>query len=414
MSSSIAAPAACSKYVPLARLATGGMAEILLARLGGAWGFEKLVVLKRLLPHLASRQRHVAMLLHEARAAARISHPNVCQVYELGEAAGHYTIVMEYLEGAVLGRVVLALPPRRGEFEIRLLAEVFRQVCDGLHHAHEMQTSDGDLAGLVHRDVSPQNLLLTFDGVAKILDFGIAKSRWSRTRTRAGMIVGKVGYLSPEQVRSETADRRSDVFSLGVVLHEALTGESLFHRDNHLLTCKAVLEGIVPDVRATQPHVPDALAEVVRRALAPRREDRPATAADLREMIVAAVAPMGGPLQPSVIAGWMTAQFGPALRERRQRVAESIATRLKREPAPDSTEVELTTLPAIVHEAAPRLVPLASLRARGRISVDLADRRLRPGQVLAAPAGSGWASAQAVLLRAMPLPAPAVREPTPA
>jgi serine/threonine-protein kinase len=291
-----------SQYVPVARLARGGMAEIVLARLGGASGFEKLVVLKRLLPHLAGQKRHVSMFLHEACVAARISHPNVCQVYELGEAGGHYNIVMEYLEGAAVGQVVLGLPAQRGELDVRLLVEVFRQLCAGLHHAHEARTAEGGPAGLVHRDVSPQNLLVTVDGVAKVLDFGIAKSSWSRTQTRAGVILGKVGYLSPEQVRRERLDRRSDVFSLGVVLHEALTGQSLFHRDTSIETCKAVLACEVPGVREAQPQVPAALEAVVRQALAPRREDRPATAAELAALLVAAIAPIGGPLHTSEVA----------------------------------------------------------------------------------------------------------------
>jgi len=277
------------KYVPLARLATGGMAEILLARLEGARGFEKLVVLKRLLPHLAGEQQHVAMFLDEARTVARISHPNVCQVHELGEQRGRYTIVMEYLEGVTLARVGQVLPDLRGVFELRLIAELFRQACDGLHHAHELRALDGTPVGLVHRDVSPQNLLVTLDGAAKILDFGIAKSSWSTTRTRAGVILGKTAYMTPEQVRGEPLDRRSDLFSLGVVLHELLTGLSLFRRDNDFLTYKAITEQPIEDVRELQPAIPRALAEIVHRTLARAREDRPASARELGERIAAAV-----------------------------------------------------------------------------------------------------------------------------
>jgi serine/threonine protein kinase len=377
-----------SQYIPVARLARGGMAEIVLARLGGTGGFEKLVVLKRLLPHLASKQRLVSMFLHEACVAARISHPNVCQVLELGEAAGHYNIVMEYLEGAIVGQIALALPATRGSFEVRLLAEVFRQLCAGLHHAHDSRTGDGRPAGLVHRDVSPQNLLVTFDGVAKVLDFGIAKSSRSLDQTRAGVALGKAGYMSPEQVRCEPLDRRTDVFSLGVVLHEALTGRLLFHRSTPADTCRAVLAGQVPDVRETQPLVPAALADAVRAALAPRREDRLATAGELGALIAASVAPLGGPLHTAELAAWMAEVFGASIDERRQRVAEALAGQAQREDDPEPTDVELATLPAVARasgepdDAAPT--------SPSRVAPELPALGLYPGRVLFARPVPPW------------------------
>jgi serine/threonine protein kinase len=382
-----------SQYIPVARLARGGMAEIVLARLGGTGGFEKLVVLKRLLPHLASKQRLVSMFLHEACVAARISHPNVCQVLELGEAAGHYNIVMEYLEGAIVGQIALALPATRGSFEVRLLAEVFRQLCAGLHHAHDSRTGDGRPAGLVHRDVSPQNLLVTFDGVAKVLDFGIAKSSRSLDQTRAGVALGKAGYMSPEQVRCEPLDRRTDVFSLGVVLHEALTGRLLFHRSTPADTCRAVLAGEVPDVRETQPLVPAGLADAVRAALSPRREDRLATAGELGALVAASVAPLGGPLHTAELAAWMAEVFGASIDERRQRVAEALAGQAQREDDPEPTDVELATLPAVARasgepdDAAPT--------TPSRVAPELPAIGLYPGRVLFARPVPIWAPAPA-------------------
>jgi hypothetical protein len=364
-----------SQYVPVARLARGGMAEIILARLGGTGGFEKLVVLKRLLPHLAGKQRLVSMFLHEACVAARISHPNVCQVLELGEAAGHYNIVMEYLEGAIVGQIAQALPAVRGAFEVRLLAEVFRQLCAGLHHAHDSLAADGQPAGLVHRDVSPQNLLVTFDGVAKVLDFGIAKSSRSLDQTRAGVALGKASYMSPEQVRCETLDRRTDVFSLGVVLHEALTGRLLFHRETPAETCRAVLAGRIPDVRETQPAVPAALAAAVHRALAPHRNGRLASAAELGALLTSAVAPLGGPLHTAELAAWMTRTFGAAIDERRLRVAEALAGQARRGDDPEPTDVELATLP-----------PVARARREAHAEDDADDDDTPTGDDLALPA----------------------------
>jgi len=371
------------KYAPLARLATGGMAEILLARLEGAQGFEKLVVLKRLLPHLAEEQRHVSMFLDEARTVARISHPNVCEVYELGEEHGRYTIVMEYLEGVTAGRVTSTLPPQKGRFELRLCAELLRQACEGLHHAHELRALDGTQAGLVHRDISPQNLLVTVDGVVKVLDFGIAKTSWSTTRTRVGSVMGKTAYMSPEQVRGWRVDRKSDLFSLGVVMHEMLVGQRLFRRDNDFLTYRAITDADAADVRTYQPDLPAALAEAVRAALARDAEGRPATARELGERIVAAVTPLGGPLRPSEVAEWMTTQFGGELGERRALVVAAVQRRaraVRLAGYDESRTDDLPTVPLDTEIDPPRLQPVVAGAPRPvRLASD--------SDVLDAPAG---------------------------
>jgi len=304
------------KYTLVAKLATGGMAEIFLARLSGAGGFEKLVCIKRILPHHARNQQFVAMFLDEARIAARISHPNVCQVYELGEVRGQYFIAMEYLEGAPLARF-LHRDVGAAPLDARLVAGMAVQACEGLHHAHQLKRTDGSPAGVVHRDVSPQNLFVTADGVLKVLDFGIAKVHDASVRTTTGTVKGKYAYMSPEQLRGEALDRRSDVFALGVVLHELFTGKSLFHRDTDFLIFQAIINEPIRNVCEARPDLPAGVGAAVARALARSREERFPTARALGEAVAQAMAARGGPSAPSAIAEAIEHELAEDLEEQR-------------------------------------------------------------------------------------------------
>ncbi|HEX8113542.1 MAG TPA: serine/threonine-protein kinase, partial [Kofleriaceae bacterium] len=279
------------KYSLVARLATGGMAEIFLARLQGAAGFEKLVCIKRILPHLARDRQFVAMFLDEARIAARITHPNVCQVFELGEIAGSYYLAMEYLEG-----IPLACFRRDDDYgsepDPRLVAGIAVQACEGLHHAHQLRHSDGSVMEVVHRDMSPQNLFVTADGIVKVLDFGIAKIQGATVRTSTGAIKGTYAYMAPEQLRGERVDRRTDVFALGIVMWETLARRTLFKRDTEFLTFQAITAEPIEDICAIRPDVPAALSSVIMTALARDRDERFPTARMLGEAIAAAVQPL--------------------------------------------------------------------------------------------------------------------------
>jgi serine/threonine-protein kinase len=297
------------KFSLVARLATGGMAEIFLARLVGAAGFEKLVCIKRILPHLARDKQFVAMFFDEARIAARISHPNVCQVFELGEIDGSYYIAMEYLEGVPLACF------RRHDYygpapEPRLVAGIAIQACEGLHHAHGLKHSDGSVMEVVHRDVSPQNLFVTADGAVKVLDFGIAKIQGATVRTSTGAIKGTYAYMAPEQLRGERVDRRTDVFALGIVMWETLTRRYLFKRETEFLTFQAITADPIPDVCAIRPDVPTALSSVILTALARNRDERFPTARMLGEAIAAAVSPLSGVAISEEIQRAFPAQLG--------------------------------------------------------------------------------------------------------
>jgi serine/threonine-protein kinase len=341
------APTTLGRYQLLEKIDSGGMGAIYLARLAGAGGFEKLVVLKVLLPELAESERFRAMFLDEARIAARLSHPNICEVYELGEDRGRHFIAMQYLRGVDFTAAMHRPEGTEPEAQVRLIASLIAQAAEGLHHAHQLRDGEGAPLGIVHRDVSPPNLFVTVDGVAKVLDFGIAKARDIESKTRQGEIKGKQSYMSPEQLAGESLDGRSDIFSLGVVLYEGMTGSRLFHRDTDYLVARAILEDPIDDPRQRQPAIAPALAEVAERALARRREDRFASARDLAEALAAAIP--GGPMLPARIGEAIATRFSTELRaqEDSYRRATAVARRLAApEAGPEATiDTEVDTAP---------------------------------------------------------------------
>lgn len=305
------------KYTLIAKLATGGMAEIFLARLLGAAGFEKLVCIKRILPHLAADTTFTSMFLAEASIVAQISHPNVCQVFELGELDGRYYIAMEYLEGmpfAGLRSNHLHPTPT----DPRLVAGLVMQACEGLHHAHNLKRSDGSPLHVVHRDVTTNNLFVTSDGVAKVLDFGIAKCQDAPVKTSTGVVKGTHSYLAPEQLRGQPLDRRVDVFAMGIVTWELLARRSLFKRDTDFLTYEAILLEPIPALTEVRPDTPPALSAVIARALSRKPDQRHPTTRALGEAIGEAVAPLGGALTPAAIARELERAFETTLREQRR------------------------------------------------------------------------------------------------
>jgi serine/threonine-protein kinase len=317
-------------YTLLCKLATGGMGELFVGRRAAAGGFEKLVVIKRLLPHLAEDAHFVAMLLDEARIAARLSHPNVCQVYDLGEAEGHYYITMEHLEG-VPASLLLRRASRAGQrLELGLAAAILRQTAAGLHHAHELCDHEGNSLGLVHRDVSPSNLFVTADGVVKVLDFGVAKSQDALARTHTGALKGKYAYMSPEHVLGEPVDRRSDVWSLGIVLHELITAQRLFWRDSEYKMFQAIIDEPIPPLVERRPGVPARVAAVADRALTRDPRRRFASARDMGEALEAAMNGAGGIWTASRIADYVAEHFDELMRERRDEVQAGMAGALRR------------------------------------------------------------------------------------
>ncbi|MBP6741454.1 MAG: protein kinase [Deltaproteobacteria bacterium] len=265
------------------------MAEIYLARMGGSDGFSKLVVVKRLLSQMSADPEFVQMFLDEARINARLSHSNIVQVLELGEVDGQYFIAMEYVSGLSVAQVGKLATQRLGQVPQNVACGIILQACGGLHHAHETKMADGTEMGIVHRDVSPQNLLLTYEGFVKVVDFGIAKAEGRATQTRAGMVKGKFAYMSPEQCTGGQIDRRTDIFALGIILFELCTSRRLFKRGSTFETYEAIIKCEVPDPSTVNPAISKQVAAVILKSLAAKKEDRYPTAEAMQEALEVAM-----------------------------------------------------------------------------------------------------------------------------
>ena len=262
------------KYLLERQLAIGGMAELFLARQQGPAGFEKQLVIKRILPHFANDEQFIQMFLDEARTAAKLNHPNVVQIFELGEIEGSYYIAMELIRGESLAKVIRRLRQHGMHMPLHLAAKVVASVCAGLDYAHNFAGGDGIALGLVHRDISPDNVLVSFDGAVKMIDFGIAKARDNETKTQAGSVKGKFCYMSPEQVQGKRLDRRSDIFSLGIVLHELTTLEKPFGAEADLMTVSAIVNDAPKSALDLVEGYPAPLWEIIAKALTKNRDQR--------------------------------------------------------------------------------------------------------------------------------------------
>lgn len=330
------------RYRLIADVGRGGMSDVYLAVTEGteaAARFQKLLVIKMLKSELGEDSEFVAMFLNEARLAARLNHPNVVQTIEVGEAGGRYFLAMEYLEGQPLHRVLRNLDARaRLGLDMRL--HILIQALAGLHYAHERRDYDGSPLDIVHRDVSPANLFVTYDGHVKLMDFGIAKARDSNSETRVGVFKGKAAYVAPEQARGEAVDRRADVYSIGVVLWEMLTGRRLWSGLTQLEMLRRVVAGDVLTPRAVDPRIPAELEEICMKALAFRREDRYGTAnelaTDLEHFAQRCFAPVAG----RDIGGVLSVAFT----EDRDRIRDVIENSLSHHPTPDSSLPALNLL----------------------------------------------------------------------
>jgi serine/threonine protein kinase len=270
------------KYQLIRRLATGGMAELFLARAKAIHGFEKLVVLKRILPQHAENDDFIRMFLAEARLAATLHHPNIVQVYDIGGEEGSYFFTMEFVQGVDLRKLVRAARKKNKALPLEHILHVIMGMAAGLNHAHEKVGLDGKMLGIVHRDVSPSNVLVTFEGGVKIVDFGIAKAASAQVATIAGTLKGKIPYMSPEQCRGESVDRRSDIFSIGTLLWELTTGTRLFAGDNEFAVLNRVAKGEVPPPSSIRPDYPPELEAIVMKALQSDPVQRYGTALDLQ------------------------------------------------------------------------------------------------------------------------------------
>lgn len=302
------------------------MAEIFLAVEHGTAGLERTVVVKRILPHLAVHDSFVDMFLNEARLIARLNHPNVVQIYELGEADNGFYIAMEYVAGSSLRDLMRKAALEKTDVPIDVAVSLVLQSLAGAHAAHDLKDPNGAYLGLVHRDISPHNLMVTQDGHVKLLDFGIAKATEAAIdNTRTGALKGKVHYMSPEQCRQEPLDRRSDLFAFGIVLWELVTARRLFKRESELMSMQAIVSGDIWDPRKFRKDLPDPIADVILRALATDKDNRFSTAEEMRRALQQAAEGCGLKVGSDVIAPFVQRLLGEQHKRFENDVAEAIA-----------------------------------------------------------------------------------------
>ncbi|HEX4456908.1 MAG TPA: serine/threonine-protein kinase, partial [Polyangia bacterium] len=305
-----ATPARIGKYEVLRPLAQGGMAELFLARATGLVGIERLVVIKRVRPQLATYQKYIAMFLDEARLAATLQHANIVQTYDFGEDYGGYYIAMEYLHGEDVARLMKHAQVKNVRVPLEHALSIGLGMCAGLHYAHERVALDGQPLYIVHRDISPHNISVTYDGSVKVVDFGIAKAARRLIETRNRTIKGKIPYMSPEQCLGGAIDRRSDVFSVSIVLWELTLGRRLFDPKSPLGLLKAVANADVPRPSSLEPNYPRDLEAILMKGLSLRVEDRYQTAEELQLALEAFAREHKLPVSPVGLARYMRDLFG--------------------------------------------------------------------------------------------------------
>jgi serine/threonine protein kinase/predicted ATPase len=297
------------RYALVRLLAVGGMAEVWLARQRGLEGFEKLVVVKRILPHLAKDPEFVQMFLDEARTAADLRHTNIASVTDVGTEAGAYFIAMEYLHGQDLTHVVQRCKVLGERIPLQDVLQIVCDAAQGLDYAHRKVDRHGEAQQIIHRDVSPQNLLVTYEGATKLLDFGIASASHRTTHTEAGVVKGKYAYMSPEQFDGGLLDARSDLFSLGVVLWELVTLKRLFWKPSDAETLRAVMECRIPDPSSVQADCPPELEQIILRALARNPAQRFSSCAELAQALEALSEKLRLSRSPSRVGAWLRGVF---------------------------------------------------------------------------------------------------------
>ncbi len=314
------------RYELVGELASGGMATVYLSRLTGVGGFQRFVAIKRLHPHLANEKEFVEMFLDEARIAARIHHPNVVPILEVGASPVGYYLVMEYIEGDTLARILARAAQRGKRLPVPIALRIALDMLSGLHAAHELRDDAGEPVNLVHRDVSPQNVLVGIDGIARITDFGVARAASRLTATRVGQLKGKIAYMAPEQAAGEESlDRRADVFAAGIVIWEELAAKRLFKADNEAATLSRVMTEPVPPLSMVVPGLSVQLSNVIMRALERDPNRRFANCAQFGDALEAAATGKEKIATPRELAAYVAEVLGEEVSAQREAVRAWIA-----------------------------------------------------------------------------------------
>ncbi|HEY4186025.1 MAG TPA: serine/threonine-protein kinase [Polyangia bacterium] len=284
MSQPLQPPIQFGKYTLYERIGRGGMADVFKGRIQGPGGFERVFVVKRILPHLSDDPAFINMFVDEAKLSARLNHPNIVQIFELGSVEGEYFISMEYIAGHDLAETMRAIWKKSGAPRVDMVAYVGREMCRALSYAHGLTDDRGQPLGMIHRDVSPSNVMLSYEGAVKLLDFGIAKALGdTQETTKSGTLKGKYAYMAPEQTEGDNVDHRIDIFAAGIVLHEVLTGRRLFKGANDLQTIERVRRCDVRPPSQLNPACPPELDAILLKALSRERDDRYQDASEMAD-----------------------------------------------------------------------------------------------------------------------------------
>ncbi len=345
-------------YELITKLAVGGMAEVFLARERGLAGLERLVVIKRILPHLADDPSFVDMFQREARIIAQVSHPNVVQIYGLGEEDGRYHIALEYIHGTTVRELQILATKASEALPVGVAIGIATQACRGLHAAHELKGFDGRPLGLVHRDVTPHNLMCTMSGDVKLLDFGVAKATNAGSEeTFSGDLKGKFSYMSPEQTLQQHLDRRSDIFAMGIITWEMLTGRRLFKRKSNLEIMQAITNGDVPPPSRYSGGIDQELDDIVARSLAIERGDRFGTSRELLDALRTYASTRDLQVDATTVSTFVSRIAGETLQSRRDKLEQALerVTQGRQGPGGETTGSGLTHPVSYTHLTLPTI-----------------------------------------------------------
>jgi Protein kinase domain/PEGA domain len=337
-------PTKFGKYLLLERIAVGGMAEVFVAKAFGVEGFERLLAIKKILPTMGEDAEFIRMFVDEARIAVQLAHANIVQVLELGKHEESLYIAMEYVSGRDLRQLMERFRKRQEPMPLPQVCLIVAEVCEALDHAHRKRDAQGRPLGIVHRDVSPQNVLVSFEGEVKLIDFGIAKAESRLQKTQSGILKGKFSYMSPEQVKGDAVDGRSDVFACGILLWELVCGEKLFVGESDYAVLEKVRLGAIPPPRSRNPRCPEALERVILKALAIDPARRYQTASGLHDDLMRFTVASGAVFGARHLAAWLRSEFKAEYESEQQRLRAwlAVGAPASREPAVRSE------LPAVI------------------------------------------------------------------
>ncbi|MBL4685102.1 MAG: serine/threonine protein kinase, partial [Nannocystaceae bacterium] len=311
-------------YLLLERISVGGMAEVYKAKEYGVEDFERIVAVKRILPHVAEDEEFIAMFKDEAKIAVQLNHGNIAQIYNLGNEQDSFYIALEYINGRDLRAVFQKCQQAGRPMPVAQACYIIMKICEGLDYAHNKKDKYNRPLNIVHRDVSPPNILVSFEGEVKLIDFGVAKAAGRASRTQAGILKGKFGYMSPEQVRGMPLDRRSDVFSVGVVLYEILTSQRLFQADTDFATLEKVRAVEVPRPSSINPEIPKPLENILYKTLTREPETRYQSAIELHDELQAFLFAQGLFYSRKDLAAWARDNYAREIELEKEKAAADV------------------------------------------------------------------------------------------